>query len=200
MTKANMGCVGTLILGALFFASTCYIDHRRESKRDRQRVIAEVAKQEQTASALALAMRHGALSDWMSSLPARGFNGPFAIDLSRSIVTTNGVLCEMELRDIVETTQSLVAVFSCDLFKRRILLDLDLFLSCNHAQVQSLLDAATNGRPRFAVIARVSEISRPGFTAGVSGYGDDASVEIEPHSGRFYGKGALVDFLPLKEK
>lgn len=154
------------------------------------------------SGAIDLAKKHNAISDWEAQIPKRGwFAGAFSIDVSKALIQSSGrpVLLVMDLKDVAEGEGSYIARFSGYGLTNRFF-ELSLELKCTREQANQLLGTGTIGRQRCAVIARITEVSRPRFEVsgtvdGGDEYGTVTGVELDYSPATFHAKGECLDLL-----
>ena len=191
------------LLMSVGIVSYFYFDPKPRSLVAQPKAEIEAAQHQRKLSEemTALGARHDALIDWEKLLPYRGEDELYTIDVSRALVRPNQqpVFFVMRLQDIAETERGLIARFSQESFRGNTG-PLDLFLTCSPAQVDVLLRLPRHSR--FAIVARVIQVYRLGFSQKIEDSGEDASIEIDEAtpSSRFYGKGELLDFLPTHDQ
>ena len=158
-----------------------------------------------------LASRHNARTDWMASLPDRGYRDCFTVDVARALVRTNeqSVAMVAELEDLSEKEGAFTGHFlafafrraGCDKNRHTQCLTLRLELRCSLRQAEELL-RGTHGVQRwwdmrFAVVARIESVSRPAFEATTSENGDIYRIDPGSMPRVFCATGSCIDLLSL---
>jgi hypothetical protein len=152
-----------------------YFIHQHQTQKREQRA-AEIQKQQTDASIAALTLKYSAVTNWEASLPDRGAQEHFSIDVSRALIGSNQepVFLVCFLKDIVEKDRRIIARLS----SVDIVISLSLELECSPGQ--SKVFTGTNQLTSFGVIARCHEVQRLS--------GDDEGFSV---------KGELLDAIQL---
>lgn len=200
----NLRSYSVPLLIALVVASFYFLGKRqKEQSTESARKTVEAASETRVSKIKALAARHEAVYDWLSSLPARGnFVTPFTLDVTRALVRSNQqpVLLEVKLLDVARKNGALFAAFSGYYFTNARFINLDVSLTCSPEQAERLMKVSTQSQLRLAVVARIHAVSRPDFTAQAHGREESLSIDVDSTPGRLYCQGSLLDFLLLDEK
>lgn len=166
------------------------------SVRNQQAAATEANRQwEETTRKFA--EKYNAETDWEARLPERAVGtGPFSIDLTRNLVTTNGrpVLLVMDLNDLVENREGLHARFSRVFFNKNVF-QLQVDLGCS-PELSKKLEMMKGGIFQdHAVIARISVVSRAKLELAGKSEGEDAEIEANYSPTVFFAKGECIDVM-----
>ncbi len=195
---------GVVLLAALLASGFLYYSLRSERSSGARRDADERAAGNELAS---FASAHNAVVKWTAALPPRGrFSAPLVTDLVNALVRPNQrpVLLQMQLSQVIEREGSFSAHFSA-YYLTNGLFSLQTDLSCTAEQATRLRQSTTTAGARFAVIARITDVSRglqqAGEGAGAGGSEGRASSatspELEGASDVFVARGTCVDLLEL---
>ncbi|MBI2927393.1 MAG: hypothetical protein HYY24_16985 [Verrucomicrobia bacterium] len=193
---------GVVLLAALLAGGFLYYSLRSERSSRARRNADERAAGDELAS---FASAHNAVVKWTAALPPRGrFSAPLVTDLVAALVRPNQkpVLLQMQFSQVTEREGSFSAHFSA-YYLTNGLFSLQADFSCTAEQAARLRQSTTTAGARFAVIARITDVSRglqqPGEGAGGSeGRASAAtSPELEGASDVFVARGTCVDLLEL---
>ncbi len=183
--------------------------------QDEQKVasgqVSEKAKREK-AILLEMASRHNACSDWVESLPDRGWGKFFTADLTKALIRTNGRPIAMEacLDDVSERDGEFTGHFSIssftlfELYRSRHFHDLNLrlVLRCSPQQAETLLKPNPHSpgsfANRFAVVATIESVIGAEFEVITSENGDVYHIDFGSTPDVFYAKGKCVELLYLE--
>ena len=160
----------------------------------------ETKQQEKDAGLALLALRYNAITNWETSLPDRGANEPFSIDVSRALIRSNGqpVLIITDLVDVEENTNSYTASFEKYVITTNGTLDLYVYLRCTQEQANHFLEKTGKDVSRtYAVVARLDEVGRPSLKVSGSREGEDSNVDIDTSTGIYFAFGKLLDAISL---
>jgi glycine cleavage system regulatory protein len=193
--------VGLAIIGGgvwgLIYSHRASVREQRTAETQQQQRDASHA-----ASIAALALKYNAVTNWEASLPALGASEPFSIEVSNALIRSNGqpVLLELDLEDVAGKNSGYTAQFS-QLYLTNQNFQLSVELQCTVEQTKQLLVIHKNNGIQCAVVARVTEVSRPKFklAGSVSGSGEDAefSVKLDDSEDVFLARGELLDIVRL---
>jgi hypothetical protein len=181
------------ILSLAIFCVSCKPKPAQQAKTDADLT----ADKEDVAG---LAKRHAILLGWQTNLQKRGASAPFTYDVSRALVPTNGspVLLLMNLDDVHESEGFLHATFSSHYMSSGFF-QLVLKLECSAAQGAELLaDDRSSWHRIYAIVAKLSAVTRPAFTLEGAISGEDASIEVKSESDVFVAKGRCMDLVKLR--
>lgn len=181
------------ILSLAVFCVSCKPKPAQLAKAD-----AEIAADKEDVAGLG--KRHDVLLGWHTNLQQRGASSPFTYDVSKALMPTNGssVLLLMNLDDVRESEGFLHATFSSH-YTSRGFFQLVLKLECSAEQGAELLtDDRSSWERSYAIVAKLSAVSRPAFTLDGTISGEDASIEVRSESSVFVAKGRCIDLVKLR--
>jgi len=166
-----------------------------DKTRRRVRTEADTGNQAWQVAIDELARQHEAVLQWENRLPDRG-GWPFTLDLSKALIQTNGkpVLLVMELNDVSEKEGNYFARFT-EYFGTNGFFQLLLEIQCTEDQASKLLRTEDDFFPYYAIVARISQVSRARFAITEALENDDRGLDIEGSRAVFLAKGVCVDLL-----
>ena len=146
------------------------------------------------------ALKYNATTNWETSLPDRGANQPFSIDVSRALIRSNGqpVLIITDLVDVEENSNSYTASFEKYVITTNGTFDLYIYLRCTQEQANHFLEKTGKDLSRtYAVVAHLDEVGRPSLKVSGSKEGEDSNIDIDTSSGIYFAFGKLLDAISL---
>ena len=157
-----------------------------------------------------LAARHNADANWMESLPDRGGDTFFTIDLARAMIRTNGesIALQAQLNDVSEKEGAFMASFSAFSIHpiesgtnhHYYAVNLRLELRCSREQAENLLKLRMEVpmmESDFAIIASIQSVARPVFEAVTPENGESYQLTLDSTPDVFFAKGICVDLTHL---
>jgi hypothetical protein len=183
---SSVRCCGSIValLVVIFFPSC------RTREQDRQK--ADLERKKQTSQAIAaMAASHSAVIDWEERLEYP----EFTVELHDIMAVSGRKILFVAAVDDIEGSSG---NFFCR-FSTHGAVDIVFLLKCSDGQVKSILQRAKEDWPgRYAVVAEVSEISKPLFRADVQSedgdYPDQQLLVIENDTS-FVARGNCADLL-----
>ena len=189
----RLSCLIVCILSLSVFCVSCKPKPNEQAKAD-----ADLAADKEDVAGLA--KRHDVFLGWHTNLQRRGASAPFTYDVTKALMPTSGspVLLLMNLDDVRESEGLLHATFSSHYMSSGFF-QLVLKLECGGGQGAALLaDDRSSCERSYAIVAKLSAVSRPAFTLEGTMSGEDASIEVRSESDVFVAKGRCMDLVKLR--
>lgn len=163
------------------------------------------------ARLLELGSRHNACSNWMESLPDRGFSGQFTLDVERALIRSNNqpISLEARVKDLAEQDGMLRAHFTASQIARTgsgetkgfRMPHLLLVLDCGPEQAKALREAKHDPiRMTWGVVATIDSVSCPVFRAVPVGSGEVFQMDFSSLPRLFIARGTCVDLALLESR
>ena len=192
--KRAVGWLAVLALGVLaYLYGPDMLSHFRE-KPERKEDPIEVQM-------LALAQRWGAVAKWQHRIKSRKYTyKTYTIDVERALLEVPGQRFAFagSVEDVARVSGELFRVIvSPSYFWESALAEVWLDLTCKGEVVRPIVAADSEPLAGYAILATITEVSRPGFRVAKIRSGEDTSLELELPSERV-AKGECFEFVPLK--
>lgn len=157
----------------------------------------EKAEREWKTSITDFAAKHAASVDWEESIPNRGLDAPFSIDVSRALVRSNGqpVLVVMDLADVIEKDGNYLATFETLVDLADHSFEFRVELECTEAQANRFLDGSDSNVSSYAIVARINRISRAKLELRAEGDESGLAVVSGYSPDVFFADGRCIDAL-----
>jgi hypothetical protein len=152
------------------------------------------------AAMASLALKHSAIVEWRQTLKKRSFSPPFTLELQKALSPTNGALTLflVELQDVEERENGFRATFSQTYFSDHIF-NVVLVMDCDSTHASKFIrDERDKFIRSYAVVARVSEVSRPLFAVEGTGTAENSRVEVDASHRSFLIRGSCIEAVRLK--
>ena len=183
----------------VLIAAVIAVDGCSPTKQERETARRAEAAKRELEKVSEFASRHNAITRWEEPLHKRKHGLWFTIDVSRTLMHTNGqpVLFSAHVADLVEKGGVFTAYF--EVWESSSVPPLYLALKCSPEQMAVLAQPEVSIFSRFAVVARVETVTRADSLAKSNSPDEEPSIALHTRSYEIYVTGVCDDLLQLNE-